>query len=89
MVAAFAGAGVKGGRALGATDGEAAKVVKFDWDEKRPIFTEDVCATIYSVLGIDWMKRIRNTPSGRDFVYVDPAAPTGVVNFREITTLFA
>ncbi len=89
MVAAFAGAGVRGGRVIGATDEQAANVVKFDWDAKRPIYTEDVCATIYSVLGIDWTKRIRNTPSGRDFIYVDPAAPTGVVNFREVSTLFA
>lgn len=89
MIGAFVGAGVKGGRVIGATDAEAANVVKFEWDVKRPIYTEDVCSTIYSVLGIDWTKRIRNTPSGRDFIYVDPAAPMGVINFREISTLFS
>ncbi len=88
MVAAFAGAGVKGNRVMGATDGEAANVVDYGWGAKRPIYPEDVCATIYSVLGIDWTKRIRNTPSGRDFVYIDPAAGTGVVNFGEIRDLF-
>ncbi|HTM51195.1 MAG TPA: DUF1501 domain-containing protein [Bryobacteraceae bacterium] len=88
MVAAFAGAGVKGGRVIGATDAEASKVVEFGWRRKRPIYTEDVCATIYSALGIDWTKRITNTPSGRDFIYVDPAAGQRVVDFQEVTDLF-
>lgn len=88
MVAAFAGAGVKGGRAIGATDAEAGKVVDFGWRRKRPIYTEDVCATVYSCLGIDWTKRITNTPSGRDFIYVDPAAGQMVVDFQEVTDLF-
>jgi len=88
MVAAFAGAGVKGGRAMGATDAEAANVTEFGWSRKRPIYMEDVCATVYSTLGIDWSKRLRNTPSGRDFVYVDPAAPMGVVSFTEVGEFF-
>lgn len=88
MVAAFAGAGVKGGRAIGATDPLASKVVDFGWQRKRPIYMEDVGATIYSVLGIDWTKRIRNTPSGREFVYIDPAGPLGVTNFQPVEALF-
>jgi hypothetical protein len=88
MVGMFAGAGVQGGRAMGATDSEAANIVDFGWRRKRPIYPEDVCATIYSVLGIDYGKRITNTPSGRDFVYVDPVAPSSVINFQEITDLF-
>jgi hypothetical protein len=88
MVGLFAGAGVQGGRALGATDTDAAKVVEYGWRHKRPIHMEDVCATIYSTLGIDYAKRITNTPSGRDFVYVDPAAPSAVINFQEIADLF-
>lgn len=89
MFALFAGAGVKGGRAIGATDDQAAHITEFGWSGKRPVYTEDVCATIYSVLGIDWSKRVTNTPSGRDFVYVDPAAGTRVINFREVSDLFA
>jgi hypothetical protein len=88
MFALFAGAGVKGGRAIGATDAQAAKITEFGWSGKRPVYPEDVCATIYSVLGIDWTKRITNTPSGRDFLYVDPAAGTKVVNFREVSDLW-
>jgi len=63
-------------------------VVEFGWRRPRPIYTEDICATIYSTLGIDWTKRITNTPSGRDFVYVDPAAGQKVVDFQEVTDLF-
>ena len=88
MFAVFAGAGVKGGRVYGATDDQGAKITDFGWSGKRPVYPEDVCATIYSALGIDWTKRVTNTPSGRDFVYVDPAAGTRVINFREVTDLY-
>jgi hypothetical protein len=88
MFALFAGAGVKGGRAIGATDEQGAHITEFGWSAERPLYTEDVCATIYSVLGIDWTKRVTNTPSGRDFIYVDPAAGTRVINFREMSGLF-
>lgn len=88
MVGAFAGAGVKGGRVMGGTDAEAANVTDFGWSGNRPIYVEDVSATIYSTLGIDWTKRITNMPSGRDFVYIDPAATQKVVNFREIPEFF-
>ncbi len=88
MFAVFAGAGVKGGRVYGETDEQAAKITKFGWSGNRPLYTEDVCATIYSALGIDWTKRITKMPSGRDFVYVDPAAGTRVVNFREMADLY-
>ncbi len=89
MFALFSGAGVKGGRVLGATDEQCAKITEFGWSGRRPVYPEDVCATIYSVLGIDWSKRITNTPSGRDFLYVDPAAGTKVVNFREVSDLWS
>jgi hypothetical protein len=88
MFALFAGAGVKGGRVIGATDAEGAKITDFGWSGRRPVYPEDVCATIYSALGIDHSKRITNTPSGRDFVYVDPAGPTKVIPFREVSDLF-
>lgn len=89
MFALFAGAGVKGGRVMGATDAEANKITEFGWSGRRPVYPEDVCATIYSALGIDWSKRITGTPSGRDFLYVDPAAGTRVVNFKEVADLYA
>jgi hypothetical protein len=85
----FAGAGVRGGRIIGATDQKGEKVIESGWEEKRSIYTEDVLATIYSQMGIDWGKRITNTPSGRDFEYLEPASGTQFVGFREISPLFA
>jgi hypothetical protein len=86
--ALFAGAGVKGGQILGATDPNGEKVVESGWGEKRSIYTEDVIATIYSQLGIDWNKKITNTPSGRDFEYLEAASGTEFVGFKEIAPLF-
>lgn len=85
----FAGAGVKGGRLLGATNEQGGKITSFDWHQKRPIYPEDVTATIYSVLGIDWSKKIAGTPSGRAFEYVEPMSGTTFINSTEIKELFA
>lgn len=85
----FAGGGVRaGGRAIGATDEHAAKVTSFEWNRKRPIYPEDVTATIYSVLGIDWTKKLSGTPSGRDFEYVEPMSGTTFLGSTEISELF-
>jgi hypothetical protein len=87
--ALFAGGGVKHpGRVIGATDDAAAKITRLDWSLKRPIYPEDVTATIYSVLGIDWTKKISGMPSGRDFQYVEPMSSTGFIGSTEITELF-
>jgi len=87
--AVFAGAGVKGGRAFGVTDANGVKVLQPEWDEKRSIYPEDVIVTIYSLLGIDWTKKITNTPSGRAFEYIEQQSGTDFVRFREISNLFA
>jgi hypothetical protein len=50
---------------------------------------EDIACTIYSALGIDWTKRIDNTPSGRAFHYVEPASGTKYVGFKPVDELFA
>jgi uncharacterized protein (DUF1501 family) len=87
--ALFAGGGVAHpGRILGATDDAAAQITRFDWSKKRPIYPEDVSATIYSVLGIDWTKKITGMPSGRDFQYVEPMSSTGFIGSTEIKELF-
>ena len=84
----FAGAGIKGGRALGKTDEQGAKIVDTGWGVKRPIYMEDIATTIYSALGIDWTKTIKTTPSGREFYYVEPFAAQAIVANREIAALF-
>ncbi len=87
--ALFAGAGVKGAQILGKTDDKGEKVVEAGWGEKRSIYTEDIIATIYSQLGIDWTKRIKETPSGREFEYLEPMSGTDFVRFKEISALFS
>jgi hypothetical protein len=64
------GGGVRGGKAVGATDAQGDQIVDPGWSQKRQIFMEDIAATIYSALGIDWTKSIADTPSGRKFEYV-------------------
>jgi hypothetical protein len=87
--AVFAGASVKGGRAFGVTDSNGVNVLQSEWNEKRSIYPEDVIVTIYSLLGIDWTKKITNTPSGRSFEYIEQQSGTDFVRFREISNLFA
>jgi hypothetical protein len=84
----FAGAGVKGARILGATDEQGGKITRLDWHNNRPIYPEDVTATVYSVLGIDWFKKLSGTPSGRDFEYVERMSGTTFINTTEIKELF-
>jgi len=71
------------------TDEKGGTVIKPDWNKTRPIFTEDVFATIYSQLGIDWNKKIVNTPSGCFFQYLEPTSGTAFFDPAEISVLFA
>lgn len=70
MSALLAGAKIRGGRALGATDNMGASVVEPGWSRNREVRLEDLEATIYSALGIDWTTVRRDDPSGRPFEYV-------------------
>jgi hypothetical protein len=88
-VGVFAGAGVQGGRVLGATDETASRVVDPGWHKQRSIYPEDVLATIYSTMGIDWSKKVTRTPSGRPFDYIENISPKGYLEFGDITELFA
>jgi Protein of unknown function (DUF1501) len=88
MSGLFAGAGILGGRAVGATDELGARVVSSGWAKKRSIYPEDVAATIYSALGVDWTKEITNTPSGRAFQYVEFQSGTDFLDVSEIAELF-
>jgi hypothetical protein len=67
---AFAGAGVKGGRAIGATDAQGSMTTDSGWSRQRDIKPEDVEATIYSALGINWTNTRYDDPFGRGFEYV-------------------
>jgi uncharacterized protein (DUF1501 family) len=68
-----AGAGVRGKRAIGATDDTGRNITEYGWKNERPIRPEDIEATIYSALGIDWLTIRRDDPFGRGFEYVPEA----------------
>ncbi|HKI33056.1 MAG TPA: DUF1501 domain-containing protein [Gemmataceae bacterium] len=60
----FAGAGVKGGNVVGATDKQGAYVTR------RPVAPADVACTVYEALGIDPHKHLM-TPDGRPVEILD------------------
>lgn len=66
----MAGAGIKGNRALGKTNDNGGATIETGWRRDRDIRAEDVEATIYSALGIDWTTIRRDDPLGRGFEYV-------------------
>jgi len=68
--ALFAGAKIKGGRAIGSTNDLGDTVVDPGWSAGRNIWPEDIEATIYSALGIDWSTVIHGDDLGRGFEYV-------------------
>ena len=86
MSVAMIGGGVKGGTVIGATDAVGERIVDPGWHAQRPIYPEDITTTIYSALGINWTKRILDTPSGRIFEYV---AGSLRGEFEPVTEVFA
>ncbi len=73
----FAGAGVKGGRAIGSTNADGSATVDPGWSQGRDVKPEDIEATIYSAMGIDWTYVNYNDPFHRGFEYV-PGGKDGV-----------
>jgi hypothetical protein len=73
----FAGAGITGGRAIGSTDSKGAATADPGWSQKRDIKPEDVEATIYSAMGINWTNVRYDDPFHRGFEYV-PGGKDGV-----------
>lgn len=74
--AGFAGGGVIGGRTIGITDSIARGVVEPEWSQNRASANEDIAATIYSALGIDYTTKRYDDPFQRGFEYV-PFASEG------------
>ena len=70
----FAGAGIQGRRSIGQSDAQGAATIDPGWSRNRDVRPEDVEATIYSALGIDWTTVRRDDPTGRGFDYVPFAA---------------
>ncbi len=66
----FAGAGVRGGRTIGSTDTTGSATEDPGWSRNRDVRPEDVEATIYSALGINWTTIRYDDPFKRGFEYV-------------------
>jgi hypothetical protein len=87
----FLGAGVQPGRIIGKTNEDCSKCIDTGWKHKQQPEMDNIVATIYSALGIDWLKVIDKTPSGRAYHYVQ-TAPVGGSEFisdDSIDELFA
>ncbi len=87
----YAGAGVAGGRVVGRTNEDGSEVVDPGWKHAGQPFMDNTVATIYSALGIDWRKAVHNTPSGREYLYVDSVSLGGseMMFDDEIAEIFA
>jgi uncharacterized protein (DUF1501 family) len=66
----FAGGGVRGGTTIGATNAIGGATTDFGWRRQRDVRPEDVEATIYSALGINYTSIRYDDPFGRGFEYV-------------------
>jgi len=66
----FAGAGVKGGRAIGSTDSSGRATVESGWSRERDIRVEDVDATIYSAMGVNYTNIRYDDPFQRGLEYI-------------------
>jgi uncharacterized protein (DUF1501 family) len=82
--AIVAGGGVRGGLVMGRTSADGAYVEEPGWSEGRPVYSEDIAATIYSALGINYTTVRNDDPLGRGFQYVPSTGYGG----RPIVELF-
>jgi len=80
----YIGGGVKPGRVIGKTDN--VKVLDNGWSHKEQPMKDHLVSTIYSALGIDYSKKIVDTPSGRDYEY-QQTAPLGGPAFIPLTPI--
>jgi hypothetical protein len=80
----FAGGGVKGGTIVGATNSSGSDVAEFGWSHNRYVYAEDVEATIYSAMGIDWTTVRHDDPLGRGFSYVPTTDPIQYAPVHEL-----
>ncbi|MYC65088.1 MAG: DUF1501 domain-containing protein [Acidobacteriia bacterium] len=75
MFYVLAGGGIKGGTIIGSTNdigglGGGSFTMETGWSRGRDIRPEDIEATIYSALGIEWTKIRYDDPLNRGFYYV-------------------
>jgi len=80
----IAGARTRGGRAIGSTDATGAGTRESGWKQNRDIRHEDLEATLYCALGIDWKKSVTNPATGGRFFYVPAGAGEEYEPIREL-----
>jgi hypothetical protein len=80
----LAGGGVIGGRAIGATTADGRAIDRPGWSQDRAVGPEDISATIYSALGINYTTVRRDDPMGRGFQYVPDTASWPVYPVTEL-----
>lgn len=85
--AMFAGGGVKGGKVIGATSADGSSITDFGWSQDRAVNPEDIEATIYSAMGINWTNICYNDPFHRGFEYVPQTL--GPDYWRPVDELFS
>ena len=81
----FAGGGIKGGTVIGATNSTGSDTSDYGWSQQRYVYPEDIEATIYSAMGIDWTTVRHDDPLGRGFEYVPQ---TGTFPFLPVHELW-
>ena len=67
--------GVQGGKVIGATNNQGGRgpgsfATEAGWYRNREIRPEDIEATIFSALGINWTKSRNDDPLGHGFYYL-------------------
>jgi hypothetical protein len=80
----FAGGGVRGGKVIGASTADGRYVETPGWSADRPVTPEDVAATIYSALGINYTTVRGDDPLGRGFEYVPSTMNWQAAPIREL-----
>ena len=83
--AMFAGGGTQGGTIIGATNATGSTTADYGWSQNRFVYPEDIEATIYSAMGIDWTSVRHDDPLGRGFEYVPT---TGAVQYHPVHELW-
>jgi hypothetical protein len=68
--ALLAGGGVQGGRVIGQTTPDGSYVQDPGWSANRVVYAEDIAATVYSALGINYLTTRHDDPLGRGFQYI-------------------
>jgi hypothetical protein len=87
----FAGGGVHGGKVIGSTLPDGSDTLDFGWtppgaQPQRYVRPEDVEATIYSAVGINWTTERCDDPLGRGFQYVPTTDPVQYGPINELWT---